>query len=329
MDFLRSMDAPWVAELDLGTLEKLPTEHVRDRLRKLHNDLVWRVRHKVNGTWQHLHIVFEAQSNVDRDMALRILGYNYAGYRGMSRGNQRGESGLLTPIVSIVLYTGDQEWTASRQMAELIEPVSETMDDLVVKLAYELAEQRKKPKQRSVDPDNIAQAAMAEGRSTEPKELIEAFRRTWKVVEKRPAIKRAYVLWSRYNSHRRLRGRQVKLPATVDQWPEVVEEHLMEFGAEFKKRTRAKIRAEVRTEIADEVRTEVADEVRTSVEDQVIGRLRQDVALEIRGRFGDSLAEEAGVVLERISQTEQMLAVYRWALTCPSGDALLERFATA
>ncbi len=99
----------------------------------------------------------------------------------------------------------------------------------------------------------------------------------------------------------------------------------MEFGAEFKKRTRAKIRAEVRAEM----RAEIADEVRASAEDQCFGRLRRYVALEIRGRFGDSLAEEAEVFLEQVSQTGQILAVHRWALTCPSGDALLERFATA
>ena len=210
-------------------------------------------------------------------------------------------------------------------MAQLIEPVSETMDHLVVKLAYELVEQRKKPKECSVDPDNIAQAAMAEGRSTEPKELVEAFRRTWKVVARRPAVKRAYILWSRYNLHRRLRGRQVKLPATVDQWPEVVEEHVMEFGAEFKKRARAEAKAEARAE----VRAEVVDEVRVSTKDQVIGSLRRDVAQEIRGRFGDSLAEKAEVFLERISETGQILAAHRWAVTCPSGKALLERFARA
>ena len=60
-------------------------------------------------------IGFENQTGVDRDMALRVLGYEGADYRGqLSAG--RG----LYPVVTLVLYFGEAPWTGPRTLFERI-----------------------------------------------------------------------------------------------------------------------------------------------------------------------------------------------------------------
>lgn len=141
-------------------------------------------------------------------MALRMLGYAHAGYEEMERSGQLGASGLLTPILSIVLHTGDEEWTAKRDMLELIEKVPESMRHLVVRQAYELVEQRVVPEPEAMDEANVAQAAMAEGRSVTARDLHAAHDHVWELVKDRPHLKAAYVIWSLYNLSRRSRGRR-------------------------------------------------------------------------------------------------------------------------
>ena len=60
-------------------------------------------------------IGFENQTGVDRDMALRVLGYEGADYRGqLSAG--RG----LYPVVTLVLYFGEAPWTGPRTLFERV-----------------------------------------------------------------------------------------------------------------------------------------------------------------------------------------------------------------
>ncbi|CBL28666.1 Putative transposase, YhgA-like [Fretibacterium fastidiosum] len=60
-------------------------------------------------------IGFENQTKVDRDMVLRVLGYEGADYRGqLSAG--RG----LYPVVTLVLYFGEAPWTGPRTLFERV-----------------------------------------------------------------------------------------------------------------------------------------------------------------------------------------------------------------
>ena len=58
-------------------------------------------------------------------MPLRILGYDGADYRG-----QLSAKGVLYPVVTLVLYFGEEPWTASRSLYERI-PVSERLRPFV------------------------------------------------------------------------------------------------------------------------------------------------------------------------------------------------------
>ena len=60
-------------------------------------------------------IGFENQTRMDRDMPLRVLGYEGADYR-----NQLSAQGGLYPVVTLVLYFGEEPWTAPRSLYERV-----------------------------------------------------------------------------------------------------------------------------------------------------------------------------------------------------------------
>ncbi len=70
-------------------------------------------------------IGFENQTEADRDMPLRVLGYDGADYR-----NQLSAKGGLYPVVTLVLYFGESPWTEPRSLYERI-PVSEALRPFV------------------------------------------------------------------------------------------------------------------------------------------------------------------------------------------------------
>ena len=58
-------------------------------------------------------IGFENQTRIDRDMPLRVLGYEGADYR-----NQMSAKGDRYPVVTLVLYFGEEPWTGPRSLYE-------------------------------------------------------------------------------------------------------------------------------------------------------------------------------------------------------------------
>ena len=61
-------------------------------------------------------IGFENQTEVDRDMPLRVFGYEGADYQ-----SQLSVKGRRHPVVTLVLYFGESRWTAPRSLFERID----------------------------------------------------------------------------------------------------------------------------------------------------------------------------------------------------------------
>ena len=65
---------PWLAQVDLSTLERINGEHVAARGGKRRtSDMVWRVWGKRD--WVYVYLLLEFQSRSDPAMALRMLTY--------------------------------------------------------------------------------------------------------------------------------------------------------------------------------------------------------------------------------------------------------------
>ncbi len=86
--FIRSA---WVRQVDISTLERVPTSQVSDDLREREDDMLWRVRWPAG--WLYIYLLVEFQSTVYRYMAVRIATYESLLYEGLIRSRQ------LTPEV--------------------------------------------------------------------------------------------------------------------------------------------------------------------------------------------------------------------------------------
>ncbi len=120
----RFVTGSWVAHLDFSTLAPMPADFVAKYLKKYEADIIWRVRYGPGkGDWFYVFVLMELQSSVQRFMALRLLSYvlrlceallvdgTYLAARRPRR--------LLPPVLAVVLYNGEEPWTAPLSLAEL------------------------------------------------------------------------------------------------------------------------------------------------------------------------------------------------------------------
>ena len=144
------------AELDLDTLERLPGEHVARGGQKRFSDIVWKVQRKGRTDAPcYIAILLEFQSTPDRFMALRLLTYVALLLEELAKNKDVQESGLLPPVLPIVLYNGNQPWTGAQDVAELFAPMPENLRPLNPQMRYLLLEERKVP------PEGLQEGSLA------------------------------------------------------------------------------------------------------------------------------------------------------------------------
>ncbi len=124
----RFATGPWAAHLDYSTLAPVPAAFVTKHLKKYEADIIWRVRYgRGKGDWFYVFVLMELQSSVERFMALRVLGYvlqlcesllDHGKYLAERRPRR-----LLPPVLAVVLYNGERQWTAPLSLAKLFKPM--------------------------------------------------------------------------------------------------------------------------------------------------------------------------------------------------------------
>ena len=116
-DLLRAFAAPdWAQSLDFSTLSDASSEFVDETLRARCGDMVWRVcfHHGTlaNGARRYLFVLLEFQSSVDAHMQGRMRRYTDALLERLMHNGVHTREGELPPVLPVVLYNGDEPWTA-------------------------------------------------------------------------------------------------------------------------------------------------------------------------------------------------------------------------
>ncbi|NJL28749.1 MAG: DUF4351 domain-containing protein [Thermoanaerobaculia bacterium] len=165
-DLLRHfVGGEWLEKLDFETLEKVSERDISDLLIRREKDLVWRLRFYDAGSresgWLYVYLHLEFQSKVDPMMSLRMVTHKVLLFQDLARRKELTTSGRLPPILSIVVYTGKEPWTAARSLPELIEPLSGLVEgdlpESLSLLSYHLVEERSlPPEQLAVQPGLVA-----------------------------------------------------------------------------------------------------------------------------------------------------------------------------
>ncbi len=107
--------------LDFSTLERLPASFVTEHLGQRHADMLWRIR-TTDAEWLYLMVLLEFQSTIDRRMALRMTDYTVRVLRGLGR-DELGPRSEYPVVLPVVVYNGEQRWTAATDIRDLFGPV--------------------------------------------------------------------------------------------------------------------------------------------------------------------------------------------------------------
>lgn len=129
----------WVKQLDLSTLEKVGSSYVTDDLRNREDDVIWRVRW--GDDFLYIYLLIEFQSSIDKYMAVRIMTYLGLLYQDLVHQRALPSNGKLPPVLPIVLYNGEQRWSAAQNVAELVEQVPGGLEHYCPTLHYLLLDQ--------------------------------------------------------------------------------------------------------------------------------------------------------------------------------------------
>ena len=122
------LPAPITAALNFSGATHEPGSFVDDALRERHTDLLYRIpwrRHSDDNDHNPdredrellLFVIFEHQSTPDALMPFRMLRYAVRIWESWIR--EHPEQRLLPPILPLVLYHGEQDWTAARDLGEM------------------------------------------------------------------------------------------------------------------------------------------------------------------------------------------------------------------
>jgi hypothetical protein len=188
---------PWVAEVEMDTLERVSGTYVSDDLREREDDIIWRVRWR--GRWLYVYLLLEFQATVDSFMALRILVYVGLLYQDLIRDNKLTPDGRLPPVLPVVLYSGDDGWTAAREIGELIEAVPGGLEKYRPQMRYLLVEERGYPDSELAPMRNLAAALFRLENSRGPEDIIQVLETLieWLQAPEQADLARALVVWLR------------------------------------------------------------------------------------------------------------------------------------
>ena len=115
-ELLRSfVHEEFVDELDFSTIKKLNTKFIPVSERSRHADVVFEI--KSHGQSAYIYLFLEFQSTVDRFMALRMGRYLFEFYQEIQR---LTKSDKLNPPFPILIYNGNDTWTAPERFSELL-----------------------------------------------------------------------------------------------------------------------------------------------------------------------------------------------------------------
>ena len=317
-DLLREfVREPWVAALDLATLDRVGASFVSADLRERESDLIWRVR-TAEG-WLYVYLLIEFQSTVDRYMAVRLLVYVGLLYQDLIARGEGLSAGRLPPVVPIVLYNGERRWTAAREMAELIAPGPGGLERYRPALRYLLLDEGRYTEADLAPLRSLLAAVFRLEGSAGREPLVRALALALRTArEARYAeVQGSFLTWLR----------RVLLPGRFPglQFPEA----LSEVEDEVMLAERVKEWTQTwREEGLKQGLEQGLEQGREQGLEQGLAAERRMLLRLIGRRFGVATAEAAEPLLARIARPEPFESVGEWVIDCREAEDFLARLQT-
>ena len=158
-DLLRLLGEPWVDDLDLDGLARLPAEHVADNHRVRAEDMPWRAPFKPGagyppGAAVVVHVEFQSSSHPH--MAERVIEYAVL----LRRDLLRGGATLVPAHVPLVVYSGRAKWSPPLRVEERTAWVPDALAESQPRMAFRFVD-AKAYRGDHVPDGNVARAWLA------------------------------------------------------------------------------------------------------------------------------------------------------------------------
>lgn len=184
----------WIDELDFSTLEHLADTHVTDKLHKRETDMVWRLQFRGNA-WLYVYILLEFQSTVDPFMALRLLAYVSLLAQRLKKQDLLVKKKRLPPILPLVLYNGDAEWTAAREISELFVEMPKELARYQPRMPYLLIDEQRLRRSDLESLRNLAAALFRLEQSRGPADMFQVADALAEWLQDRTDLLEAFLAW--------------------------------------------------------------------------------------------------------------------------------------
>ncbi len=162
----------WIDDLDFSSLEHLADTHVTDKLHKRETDMVWRLRFR-DEDWLYVYLLLEFQSTIDPFMALRLLVYVGLLAQRLKKQGLLLKRGRVPPILPLVLYNGDTEWNAAREVSELFVEMPEELARYQPRMPYLLIDEQRLRQSDLESIRNLAAALFRLEQSRGPEDMFQ------------------------------------------------------------------------------------------------------------------------------------------------------------
>ena len=119
------VDKDWKNQLDFSKSKRIDKSFVLPGYEEIESDIIYEVPILNQNSNAILIFLIEHQSSVDYAMPFRVLGYLVQiwtdFYKNSDENYRRSKKFRLPPVFPIVLYSGEQEWTAAQEVIEIVE----------------------------------------------------------------------------------------------------------------------------------------------------------------------------------------------------------------
>ncbi|MCE7989847.1 MAG: hypothetical protein DYG89_52540, partial [Caldilinea sp. CFX5] len=115
------VEEEWVSKLDFERAERLDKSFISEHYKDTEADIIYKVPLLESDTVVYLCLIVEFQSSVQRFMVLRSLQYKCNFYMDYVLSNKNVRGLMLPAMFSLVLYNGEDKWTAPDNIDQLIE----------------------------------------------------------------------------------------------------------------------------------------------------------------------------------------------------------------
>jgi predicted transposase YdaD len=297
----------WVDDLDFGSLEKVSGSFVSDDLRDREDDVIWRLRWGQG--WLYVYLLLEFQSTVDRYMAVRIMTYLGLLYQELIRGKKLSPTGLLPPVLPVVLYNGERRWNAPQDIQELVERVPGGLEHYLPQLAYLLLDEGAIDETALLPLRNLAAALFRLEKSRDPAVLGEVVKalNDWVKAPEQSSLRRSFTVWI---SRVLLRGRMpgVVIPELNDlqELNTMLAERVIEWTEEWKQQGLQQGLLQGR----QEGRQEGRQQGETALLERLLSRRFGPLSAETRNRLASSTLEQLGQWADNILDAKSLEDVF-------------------